>query len=216
MKGLSLAPLEDRLYPCHVPYVLTVDQRGSRRERDLVDEALSLLRARAPRPALPFERTAGDEFQGVLVDAQVAVDASLALLRQESWSVGVGVGTIEEPWPASTRAARGPAFVHARAALDDAKQRPQHVAVAGPGEHAGSADAVLTLLAAVIARRTDAGWEAVDLIADGLSLPEAAERLGVSRQAVGQRLAVALWQQEQDVRPVVARLLAASESEDTA
>ncbi|PSL04598.1 hypothetical protein CLV30_10562 [Haloactinopolyspora alba] len=194
-----------------MPYVLTVDQRGSRRGRDLVDEGIAVLRRRIPAPTLPFERTAGDEFQGMLADAADAVDAALALVRHGSWSVGLGVGPADEPLPASTRTARGPAFVHARSALDEAKQRTHHVAVVGADEYAHDADAVLSLLAAVLARRTDTGWEAVDLMAEAHTFADAAERLGVSRQAVGQRLAVALWQQERDVRPVVARLLAKSE-----
>lgn len=190
-----------------MPYVLTVDQRGSRRERDLVDEALSMLRRQVPDPMLPFERTAGDEFQGVLSEAGTAVDASLALLRGESWSVGLGVGPVEEPLPASTRSARGAAFINARSALESAKQRPHHVAVIGEADSAHDADAVLSLLAAVIFRRSDAGWEAVDLMESGNSFSEAARLLHITRQAVGQRLAVALWQQEKEVRPVVARLL---------
>lgn len=188
-------------------YVLTVDQRGSRRNRDLVDDALTALEQRIPSPLLPFERTAGDEFQGVLSEAEAAVDASLALLRYDSWSIGLGVGPVEEPLPASTRSARGPAFINARSALESAKQRPLHVAVVGDTGRARDADAILTLLAAVVTRRSEAGWQAVDLVDAGHTFSEAADRLGITRQAVGQRLAVALWQQEKDARPVVARLL---------
>lgn len=191
-----------------MPYVLTVDQRGSQRERDLVDEALDQVQTLVPKPVLSFERTAGDEFQGLLDDAAAVLDAVLMLVRRGAWSIGVGIGPVEEPLPASTRAARGPAFVRARAALDEAKQRPDHVAVIGGARPAADADAVLTLLAAVSARRSAAGWEAIALVEQGYTLAEAAERLGVSRQAVGQRLTVALWHQEQQVRPVLVRLLA--------
>ncbi|MBB5786394.1 hypothetical protein [Jiangella mangrovi] len=191
-----------------MPFVLTVDQRGSRRSRDLVEDALSTLKQLVHEPLLAFERTAGDEFQGVLAEPAAAVDAARLLLRADAWSVGIGAGPVEEPLPASTRSARGPAFVHAREALDTAKQRPQHVAVVGAeAERAQEADAVLTLLAAVVSRRSPAGWAAIDLVEAGHTFAEAAEILGVSRQAVGQRLSVALWQQERDARPVVARLL---------
>lgn len=188
-------------------YVLTVDQRHSRRDQDLVEGALALMRQLVPEPLLAFERTAGDEFQGVLPDAEDAVHASLALMRHGSWSVGLGVGEAEEPLPDSTRSARGTAFVHARAALDAAKKRPDTIAVAGTGEYAREADALMSLLAAVISRRTEAGWEAIDLAEAGLSLAQSGERLGITRQAVGQRLAVALWHQEKDVRPLAVRLL---------
>ncbi|SEF16856.1 hypothetical protein [Jiangella alba] len=191
-----------------MPFVLTVDQRGSRRGRDLVEDALSTLKQLVHEPLLTFERTAGDEFQGVLAEPDAAVDAALLLLRVDAWSVGIGAGPVEEPLPGSTRSARGPAFIHAREALDAAKLRPQHVAVAGTDpERAQEADAVLTLVAAVIARRSAAGWAAVDLVEAGHTFAEAADILGVTRQAVGQRLAVALWQQERDARPVVTRLL---------
>ncbi|TDD66369.1 hypothetical protein E1262_22470 [Jiangella aurantiaca] len=191
-----------------MPFVLTVDQRGSRRSRDLVEDALSTLKQLVHEPLLPFERTAGDEFQGVLAEPEAAVEAARLLLRVDAWSIGIGAGPVEEPLPNSTRSARGPAFIHAREALDAAKQRPQHVAVAGPDAgRAQEADAVLTLIAAVVARRSTAGWAAIDLVEAGHTFAEAADILGVTRQAVGQRLAVALWQQERDARPVVARLL---------
>lgn len=191
-----------------MPFVLTVDQRGSRRSRDLVEDALSTLKQLIHDPLLPFERTAGDEFQGVLAEPAAAVDAARMLLRVDAWSVGIGAGPVEEPLPASTRSARGPAFIHAREALDTAKQRPQHVAVVGSGaERARETDAVLTLIAALLTRRSPAGWAAIDLVESGHTFAAAADILGITRQAVGQRLSVALWQQERDALPVAARLL---------
>ena len=79
--------------------------------------------------------------------------------------------------------------------------------VAPDAEASRPAEAVLQLLAAVVQRRTSPGWEAVDLVSAGLTQAAAAERLGISRQAVGQRLHAALWPHEQAVRPVVADLL---------
>ena len=194
-----------------MPIVLTVDQRGSRRSTDRVEDALARL---ARRGALrPFERTAGDEFQGVLDDPAAVVDVVLDLVRDGSWSIGVGAGPVEDPLPASARAGRGEAFVLARAAVERAKRRPQHLAVHGVDpDGAQQADAVLTLLAAVVQRRTAAAWKALDLVAEGLPAAEVAARLGVTRQAVGQRLGTGLWPQEQAARPVAARLLAAAGS----
>ena len=188
-------------------YVLTADQRHSRRSPDRVPEALDRLGA---RPVLrSFRRTAGDEFQGVLADPAVVVDTCLDLVRDGSWSIGIGIGPVELPLPADTRAGRGEAFVQARAAVEAAKRRPQRLAVRGVDQDgAGDAEAVLTLLAVLVQHRSDAAWKAVELIAEGLSHAAAAHRLGVSRQAVGQRLTAGLWQQEQDARPVAVRLLA--------
>ncbi len=192
-----------------MPYVVTVDQVASRRSPDAVPAALALL---SSIPAVrPFERTAGDEFQGVLRGADHVVDAALLLARDGRWSIGIGIGTVEEPLPATTRAGRGPAFMNARDAVEAAKRRPQRIAVAGPAAQAAAdAQAVLTLLVALLQRRSEAAWEAADLVAAGMSMTEAAAKLGVTRQAVGQRLAAGMWHQEQDARPAAARLLAAA------
>jgi hypothetical protein len=189
-------------------FVLTVDQRHSRTGPDRVPAALEYL-ARDFRPVRGFERTVGDEFQGVLDDPDEVVSVVLALVRDGGWSIGIGVGEVEEPMPASTREARGPAFIMAREAVEAAKHRPQHVAVVGAdAEAAHDAEAVLALLTALAARRSEAAWEAVDLVAQGFTVTEAAMKLGVSRQAVGQRLAAAHWPQEREARPAAARLLA--------
>ncbi|MDP9390064.1 MAG: hypothetical protein M3P89_01420, partial [Actinomycetota bacterium] len=71
-------------------YVLTVDQRASRRGSDRVPEALALLSGGGVAPVLAFERTAGDEFQGVLADPADVVDVVVRLVRHGGWSIGVG------------------------------------------------------------------------------------------------------------------------------
>lgn len=191
-----------------MPFVLTVDQRGSRRSPDRVADVLRRLGASVPA-VLAFERTAGDEFQGVLDDPDVVVDVVLQLLREGTWSVGVGAGPVQTPLPASTRAAAGPAFLGARRAVDAAKQRSAHVAVRGAeAVDAEDAQAVLSALAVVVERRSPQAWEAIGLVAGGRTQAEAAASLGISRQAVGQRLAAGLWELERELRPTAARLLA--------
>jgi len=191
-----------------VTFVLTVDQRNSRRGPDRVPEAIARL-SREHRPLRGFERTVGDEFQGVLDDPEEVVSVVLELVRLGGWSIGVGAGPVEEPLPASTREARGPAFVMAREAVERAKHRPAGVVVVAADPVAGrEAEAVLALLAVVVRRRSPAAWDAVDLVAEGLSVTEAAQKLGITRQAAGQRLAAGNWQQERDTRPVAAHLLA--------
>src|SRR5665648_822366 len=134
-------------------FVLTVDQLGSRRGagRDCVVRCLG--------------RTVVEAVQAVLDDAGLTVDVALRLLRTESWSVGIGVGEVDEPLPASARAGSGAAFVLARAAVERAKSRSRPVALAVEGavpERARDAESVLTLLGAVLARRSPAGWAVVD------------------------------------------------------
>ncbi|MFI2703666.1 hypothetical protein [Cellulosimicrobium composti] len=195
-------------------FVLTVDQRGSTGRPDRVPEVLARLEALlADRPGVvvPFDRTVGDEVQGVLDDPATVVDVVLDLLRDGGWSVGLGAGDVDEPLPAVSREASGEAFVRARDAVEQAKSRAATapVAVRGePPERAAEVEALLRLLAAVVERRTDPGWEAVDTLARvGGTQKDVARALGVSEQAVSQRLRAALWPEEAAVRPVVARLL---------
>jgi len=191
-----------------MPYVLTVDQRASRRGPDRVEDVLGRLNAEVPA-LLAFERTAGDEFQGVLDHPVTVVDVVLQLVRLGGWSIGVGAGPVQTPLPESTRAATGTAFLCARRAVDAAKQRPARLAVRGavPVE-AADAQAVLTALALLVERRSDQAWEAMALVDGGKTQAQAAAELGISRQAVGQRLAAGSWELERELRPTAARLLA--------
>jgi hypothetical protein len=189
-------------------YVLTVDQRASRRGPDRVSEVLRALNAHE-RPTLPFERTAGDEFQGVLSDPADVVRVVFTLVRRGGWNIGVGAGPVKLPLPESTRAASGPAFLSARRAVEAAKGRPVRIAVRGVvALEAADAQAVLTALAVLVERRSSAAWEAITLVEAGQTQAQAAAHLGISRQAVGQRLAAAWWELEGDLRPAAARLLA--------
>lgn len=191
-------------------FVLTVDQRGSRRAEDLVPHLLATMPS-IEGVVRPAERTVGDEVQVVLDDADGAVELALHLLRRGDWSVGIGAGPVDEPLPASAREARGQAFVLARQAVEAAKSRNRSVplAVRGTDERsAAHAEAVLTLIGAVAARRSAAGWQAVDAAQTADEGQDAiARRLGVSQQAVSQRLHAALWAEEMAARPAAARLL---------
>ncbi|WP_402465253.1 hypothetical protein [Isoptericola aurantiacus] len=218
--------------------VMTVDQRASTTRGDLVPQVLELLARRthardgAAVTGLerPFERTVGDEVQAVLAGedgARLAVDVAADLLRDGGWTVGVGVGAVDQPLPPSSREAAGPAFVRARAAVEQAKGRGSAVPLAVVGSDdepaatiSADAQALLRLLGAVAARRSDAGWEAVDTLAahTGSNAPQraTAEALGVSEQAVSQRLRTALWAEESATRPLAARLLRAADTAATA
>ena len=189
-------------------FVLTIDQKGSRTGRDRVPDLLALL---DDLPAeLPFERSVGDEVQGVTAEAKVAVDAPLRALRDGRWSVGIGVGAVEYPLPASTREASGPAFVAAREAVDRAKKtgdRPP-VAVAGPAG-AAEAEAVLVLIGRLIRDRTPEQWRILEQVEPGTwgAQSAAARKLGISPQSVGKTIARAGWQEEWAARPAAAALL---------
>jgi len=122
-------------------FVVTADQRGSRRHGDLVPAALEALGRMRPRPLRRFERTAGDEIQAVCDDPVVVVDIVLVLMRTSGWRIGVGVGPVETPLPRSGRAGRGPAFVAARTAVGAAHANVAQLAVV-PAPQGGSPAAV--------------------------------------------------------------------------
>jgi DNA-directed RNA polymerase specialized sigma24 family protein len=92
--------------------------------------------------------------------------------------------------------------------VDAAKQRPYRLAVRGAAQaDAADAQAVLTALAVIVERRSDQAWEAIALVGAGRTQADAAAELGISRQAVGQRLAAGLWDLERELRPTASRLL---------
>ena len=165
--------------------VLTVDQRGSRTSPDLVPGTLAALADTSV--LLPFERTAGDEFQGVLDDPASLARVVEALLREDRWNIGIGIGPVDEPLPDHARAGSGAAYLHARQAVTAAKNSPWHLRVFGDDPGVRALETTLWLWAAVLARRTARGWEAADLVDQGLSYEETGRRLGVSQSAVSQR-----------------------------
>ena len=170
--------------------VLTVDQHGSQTRPDQVPDALEQLATTVPA-RLAFQRTAGDEFQGVLDDPAALPLALELLLRSEAWNIGIGIGEIETPLPDQARAGRGPAYVAAREAVTAAKSSPWRVRASGPSEAARALESAVWLWAALLARRTERGWEVADLVDQGLTYDEAASRLGITQSAVSQRAAAA-------------------------
>ena len=201
-------------------FVMTIDQEGSRIVGDQVDQLLaSLAQIPEARTGLVrgFERTVGDEVQGVLDQPQAVVDLALTVLRWGGWTVGIGVGEVD-PLPASVRAGSGAAFVLAREAVEAAKSRARPVPLAVRGadaDLAAEAEGVLTLIGAAAARRSTAGWDVIDAMTSRGAEPrqeDVAADLGITQQAVSQRLRTALWNEEVAARPAAARLLSLASS----
>jgi hypothetical protein len=187
--------------------VLTVDQRGSRRADDLVPSTLEALAGVATLRA--FERTVGDEFQGVVDDPAGLAAALEVLLREGMWNIGIGIGEVHEPLPEHARAGRGPAYLHARDAVTSAKTGPWRLRVVGESPGARDLESTLWLWAAVLARRTTRGWEVADLVDEGLSYEEVGRRLGISQSAVSQRAQAAGIVEGRRARELVTHLGAA-------
>ena len=176
--------------------VVTADQVDSRSRPDGVPAALERLAGLGDRLLLPFDRTVGDEVQALAIDAGAVVSTVTTLTRLGGWWIGIGVGDVERPLPATTREARGSAYVAAREAVEAARNSPTGLALqAAPDVGASqygdvrNAEAALMLLRSVLSRRTPEGWELMDLLDADPSSRRAAATLGISPSAVSQRLA---------------------------
>jgi DNA-binding NarL/FixJ family response regulator len=193
-------------------FVITADQVDSRHTADLVSSALVRLDERFRHGlALPVDRNAGDELQALVMDPQTAIAMVLDLTRTGQWSVGLGAGAVELPLAAATRETRGPAFIAARAAVDSAKRSAQRFAfrheTPTPTPDATDFEALMLLLLAVRDRRTEQGWQVYDLLAQGRTQKDAAEALGITPQAVSDRMSVAQVRIDLEAHAPLGRLL---------
>ncbi|WP_227993236.1 winged helix-turn-helix domain-containing protein [Pseudactinotalea sp. HY160] len=195
-------------------FVITADQHASQRSPDRVPAILEALAA-APglRTVRAFERTVGDEIQGVLGDAADVIRAAARLNRHGHWAVGIGAGPVEE-LARTSAASRGPVFVAARRAVERARSKAVPVPVAvdwsrpSRGAEVDHAEALMRLVASIERRRSDAGWEVIDLL-PGTTQAAVSDRLGISPAAVSQRLRAARWAEVQAVEPLLRELLIA-------
>jgi hypothetical protein len=214
-------------------FVLTIDQRGSTADIDRVPELIAALKGLTHGR---FERSVGDELQGVVEQPEEVVDIALHALRDGHWYVGIGIGVVQLAPGASPREGSGSAFVAARKAVELAKgaagQVPLSV-VAGTmgggrkvppqdkeGAMAGSnAQAVLRLIGRLVQQRTQAQWRVVDTLralqsADGKhgSQKQVARELGITEQSVSRAVLRSGWPEEWAARPAAAMLLEYAQS----
>src|SRR3954447_7463444 len=191
--------------------VVTLDQRGSRGGPDRVAEWSDRLNGtHSGQLRLPFVRSAGDELQGVLSDADALADIVAESLDDRGWWVGIGVGPIDH-FGETARDSQGPAFWHARKAVEAAKTRshPQPIAVIGePSDDAGALADALTALAFLTLRRTPEQRESIRLLRGGMKNKDIAAHLEVSPAAISQRLRGAGAEEEAGLRRLIARIAA--------
>jgi hypothetical protein len=208
-------------------YVLTIDQRGSSSDRDRVPDLISALRTLTPAS---FERSVGDELQGVVENAAEVVDIALHALRSGHWYVGIGIGNVQMAPGDSPREGSGSGFVAARKAVELAKSAAGQVplsvvaGIMGRGDlppegkegavASANAQAVLRLIGRVVQQRTEAQWRVVDRlrgIQDGEgrhgSQKQVAHSLGITEQSVSRAVLRSGWQEEWAARPAAAMLL---------
>lgn len=195
-------------------FVITADQADSRHSPDAVEDALAALkRVGGRRLRRAPVRTIGDELQALTDDPGCALDLILWLDRAGRWSIGCGIGRVHLPLPRDTRSASGPAFYAARDAVTRAKRRVRFAVTLDEAAPlaAGDVQPLIELLLVLRGRRTEEGWELHDLLETGVSQVEAADRLGISAQAVSQRARTAALRLEAEARPALVRLLASAD-----
>lgn len=169
------------------------------------------LRAELAPALLDWQVSAGDELQAVYADPADVVPAVLALAETDEWHVGLGIGTVDTPYPETVHEATGAALVAAREAVEASKDSG-YPAVRG-SEGAADLEAVFTVCCAIRRRRTGPGREAARLADLGRTQQCIAETLEITQSSVSRRLAAALWSEERAVHPTLVTLLALASRE---
>ncbi|MEK8228949.1 hypothetical protein NKG05_27765 [Oerskovia sp. M15] len=159
-----------------------------------------------------FDRTVGDEVQAVLDDAALVVEIVLTLGRLGGWSTGLGIGQVlagpdgRLPRPPARRPARRSCMPGRRSSGPRSGARPLRGRGPDPSAAGRSRRSCASCSRSVLVaplrvggrgRAGACGWHQKDV----------ARELGISEQAVSQRLRASLWSEESAVRPVVTRIL---------
>ncbi|WP_087485085.1 MarR family transcriptional regulator [Brachybacterium massiliense] len=195
-------------------FVLSLSGRPGhgRSASDPVPELLEAL-AELELP-LPAERTVGPDALVLAGRAEAALEVLLRAAEVGSLAVGLGVGAVHGPLPASVREISGPALEAAEAALASARttsQVPLAVRAADPRQEgtAADAEAVLRLVVWMIRARSRGQWEAVRALRrdPGATQAQLAERLGVTQQTVSRAVKTSGWREESAAHPLAVRLL---------
>lgn len=164
--------------------------------------------------ALPPERTAGPEALALAERADAALDALLRALEHGGIAIGVGIGTVQQPLPASVRELSGPAVESAAAALRAASTTSEVPLALRAADHrqrgtAEDAEAVLRLIGWMARTRNRGQWRVVRALREDRRATQAqlAERLGVTQQTVSRALKTSGWREERAAHPLAERLL---------
>ena len=128
-----------------------------------------------------------------VVDSATAVcDVVMALLADGDWAIGIGIS------PGNQEDEEGARQVATAALRKPARMGQVYAKLNKRGRASEASDiaATFALLGYVLHKRTIEGREATSLVRAGLNQNEAAEELGISKQAMSQRLQAAGWSAE--------------------
>ncbi|MDN6303810.1 MAG: MarR family transcriptional regulator [Brachybacterium sp.] len=183
--------------------------------RTVSDPVPALLEALADLELpLPAERTVGPEALVLAGRAEEALEVLLRAAEVGGLAVGLGVGAVERPLPASVREIAGPASAAAEEAVRAAAATSQVPLVvrAADSRHqdtAADVEAVLQLVGWMIRARSRGQWEAVRALRHDPAATQAqlAERLSVTQQTVSRAVKTSGWREESAAHPLAVRLL---------
>ena len=125
----------------------------------------------------PFEVIGVEDIRTTVDGPETALNLIMALLSGGNWAVGLGI----------TRRRRAERAAQVKVITD----------AHAPDTEAEDISATFALLAHILHKRTFEGREATSIVRSGLNQNEAAAQLGISKQAMSQRLQAAGWQAEQ-------------------
>ena len=119
-------------------------------------------------------------------------DVVMALLADGDWAIGIGIS------PGNQEDEEGARQVATAALRKSARMGQVYAKLNKRGRASEASDiaATFALLGYVLHKRTIEGREATSLVRAGLNQNEAAEELGISKQAMSQRLQAAGWSAE--------------------
>lgn len=154
-------------------------------------------------PIASRDETEAGEVILQVVDPEAVLQAIVAAARHTGVCIGVGADSGEG------RSRLTPLDL-ARRALKRARSRSgdMPIVIYGRASEAASwATALAQLLHFSLMRRSEPGWEVAHLVSRGISQKDAAEDLGITEQAVSQRLRAAGYRESRNIEPLLLWLL---------
>lgn len=169
-------------------------------------EALSTLEG-----AGEFELLGVEDIRAHITNPTTTCDVVMALLAAGDWAIGIGVvPTVEAPDPedeVQVALAKKTATDALRPTARSGAVKVRIVGSKRDDARAFNISAAFTLMSQVLTKRSFEGREATSLMRSGMNQNEAAAELGISKQAMSQRLQAAGWQAEQSGWQLAVNLL---------
>lgn len=148
-----------------------------------------------------FELIGVEDIRAFITSPITTCDVVMALLAAGDWAIGIGVvpsadGTASEEDEASIEQAKKLATDALRPTARIGTVKVRIAGLKRDNPAAFNISAAFALIGQVLSKRTLEGREATSLVRSGLNQNEAAQELGISKQAMSQRLQAAGWQAE--------------------